>query len=124
VTVTDNNGATTTSNLTITVTGSNDAPTATAETVAVIEDGSVSGTIATDDIDGNVVSVVVSEGSTTPEGLTLNADGSYTFDASSYDSLAADETLEIVVPVTVTDNNGATTTTNLTITVTGSNDAP
>ncbi|WP_435237354.1 Ig-like domain-containing protein [Psychromonas sp. PT13] len=124
VTVTDNDGVTTTTNLTITVTGTNDAPMAEAETAAVIEGETITGSIATADIDGTVVSVAVSEGSTTPTGLTLNADGSYEFDASSYDSLAVDETLEFVVPVTVTDNDGATTTTNLTITVTGTNDAP
>ncbi|MBM6550518.1 VCBS domain-containing protein [Marinomonas ostreistagni] len=60
----------------------------------------------------------------TATGLTFNSDGTYTFDASSYDSLSEGETQAIVVPVTVTDDKGATDTTTLTITITGTNDAP
>ncbi|NMU25148.1 hypothetical protein HKB21_05905, partial [Vibrio parahaemolyticus] len=60
----------------------------------------------------------------TVEGLTLNADGSYSFDASSYDSLEAGEELELVIPVTEIDDQGASDTTSITITVTGTNDAP
>ncbi|MGO3453018.1 MAG: VCBS domain-containing protein [Marinomonadaceae bacterium] len=59
----------------------------------------------------------------TVTGLTFNSDGSYTFDAASYDSLESGEEQEIDVPVTVTDDQGATATTTLTITVTGTNDA-
>ena len=38
--------------------------------------------------------------------------------------MSAGETQVITVPVTVTDDQGATATTSLTITVTGSNDVP
>ncbi|WP_154185982.1 VCBS domain-containing protein [Vibrio vulnificus] len=44
--------------------------------------------------------------------------------ASSYDSLKAGEEQVITIPVVVTDDQGATAETTLTITVTGTNDAP
>ncbi|HAS8533749.1 TPA: S-layer protein, partial [Vibrio vulnificus] len=60
----------------------------------------------------------------TAAGLTLNANGTYTFDASSYDSLSEGQTQVLTIPVVVTDEQGATAETTLTITVTGTNDAP
>ncbi|MDT3322429.1 VCBS domain-containing protein, partial [Shewanella sp. SP1S2-4] len=54
-----------------------------------------------------------------------NADGSYSFDPShaSYQHLAAGQTQDVVIPITVTDGSGATATQNLTIRLTGTNDA-
>ncbi|QET76208.1 Ig-like domain-containing protein [Vibrio vulnificus] len=124
VTVTDDQNATDTTTLTITVTGTNDAPVAEAATGAVQEDATITGSISASDVDlGDDASLVFSTDSTV-EGLTLNADGSYSFDASSYDSLEAGEKLVLEIPVTVTDDQNATDTTTLTITVTGTNDAP
>ncbi|MEL0625051.1 tandem-95 repeat protein [Marinomonas arenicola] len=124
ITVTDDKGATDTTTLTITVTGTNDVPTATAKVDSVTENHTITGTISANDVDladGAALSF-----STTSDvaGLTLKSDGSYSFDASSYDSLAAGEKQLVEVPVTVTDDKGATTETTLTITVTGTNDAP
>ncbi|WP_193152515.1 Ig-like domain-containing protein [Vibrio navarrensis] len=124
VTVTDDQGATDTTTLTITVTGTNDAPVAVAKEDAVQEDATITGTISASDVDLAADASLVFSTDSTVEGLTLNADGSYSFDASSYDSLEAGEELELVIPVTVTDDQGATDTTTLTITVTGTNDAP
>ncbi|MCD8554613.1 VCBS domain-containing protein [Seleniivibrio sp.] len=121
-TVTDENGATSTAKLTITVTGTNDAPVAEAATNAVDEDATISGQLTATDVDDNAVLIFTTD--STVEGLTLNTDGSYTFDASSYDYLAAGATEVIEIPYTVTDENGATSTAKLTITVTGTNDAP
>ncbi|MDF1581324.1 MAG: Ig-like domain-containing protein, partial [Desulfuromonadales bacterium] len=57
--------------------------------------------------------------------FTLAADGSYSFDpGSDFDYLAAGETTTSRVSYTVSDNNGATSSTDLTITITGTNDAP
>ena len=58
--------------------------------------------------------------------LIIGADGSYTYtaDQSAADALDAGETADDVFTYTVTDENGATTTATLTITVSGSNDAP
>ena len=50
-TVTDAQGATGTASLSITVTGTNDAPVAVADSAAVNEDGSIIGSVATNDSD-------------------------------------------------------------------------
>ncbi|GAC1033511.1 retention module-containing protein [Pseudomonas sp. No.21] len=113
------------STLTITVTGVNDKPTITAATAAANEgDGQINGQIAAADVDDGAVLAF----STTANvaGLTLGSDGKWTFDASNaaYDYLKGGEQLVITVPVTVTDEHGATADSTLTITLTGTNDAP
>ncbi len=124
VTVTDDQGATAETTLTITVTGTNDAPVAEAEQAAVDEGNFVNGQLEAGDIDLAEGSALSFSSSSEVDGLTLNEDGSYSFDASSYQSLGEGETEIIEVPVTVTDDQGATAETTLTITVTGTNDAP
>ncbi|MBU1295140.1 MAG: retention module-containing protein, partial [Gammaproteobacteria bacterium] len=122
VTVTDDNGATDTTTLTITVTGTNDAPIAEAKTDAVTEDASITGTINATDVDLPVGASLTFSTTSTAAGLTLNADGSYSFDASAYDYLKDGEELVLEIPVTVTDDRGATDTTTLTITINGTDD--
>ncbi|MGE4268566.1 MAG: VCBS domain-containing protein [Deferribacterales bacterium] len=120
-TVTDDSGAVTESKITITVTGTNDAPVAEAAVGAVDEDSTITGQLTATDADDGAVLTFSTD--STVDGFTLNSDGSYTFDASGYDYLAAGETAAIEIPYTVTDENGATSTSKLTITVTGTNDA-
>ncbi|MEW8220180.1 MAG: VCBS domain-containing protein, partial [Candidatus Thiodiazotropha taylori] len=124
VTVTDDQGATAETTLTITVTGTNDAPVAETEQVTVGEGVSVKGQLKAGDVDLAEGSTLSFSTSSEVEGLTLNEDGSYSFDTSSYQSLSAGETQSIEVPVTVTDDQGSTAETTLTISVTGTNDAP
>jgi len=59
-------------------------------------------------------------------GLTFNSDGSYSFDASdaAYQHLAQGVTQDVVIGYVVSDQHGATTSSTLTVTVTGVNDAP
>jgi VCBS repeat-containing protein len=126
-TVTDENGAESTSTLTITVTGVNDAPVAVADVAAATEDAApVTGSVATNDSDVDNGAVLTYALDAAVAGLTLNADGSYSFDPSNaaYQSLAVGETTDVVASYTVTDENGAESTSTLTITVTGVNDAP
>ncbi|MES2583292.1 MAG: retention module-containing protein, partial [Pseudomonadota bacterium] len=143
-----------TTTLTITVTGTNDAPVAVANAGAVNEDatltttaltGVIQGTPGTDtDVDNTTASLLVSgavagtgavtQGSgvaTSLTGtyghLTLNADGSYTYvaDQPAADTLATGATANDVFTYTVKDPGGlVSNTTTLTITVTGTNDAP
>ncbi|MEW8321882.1 MAG: VCBS domain-containing protein, partial [Candidatus Thiodiazotropha taylori] len=124
VSVTDDQGATAESTLTITVIGTNDVPVAEAEQVVVDESASVKGQLKADDVDLAEGSTLSFSTSSEVEGLTLNEDGSYSFDASSYQSLGEGETSTFEVPVVVSDDQGSTTETTLTITVTGTNDAP
>ncbi|MDF3846208.1 tandem-95 repeat protein, partial [Pseudomonas citronellolis] len=61
-----------------------------------------------------------------PAGFTLHSDGSWVFDAkdAAYDSLAANQVKVLQIGFTVTDEHGATGSSTLTLTITGTNDAP
>jgi VCBS repeat-containing protein len=125
-TVTDDQGATSTKNLVITVTGTNDAPVAVASAFTVNEDAPiVTGSVSATDIDANAVLTFALNGAS-PAGLIFNANGSYSFDPSNaaYQALAAGQQRVITVPYTVTDDQGATSTQDLVITIIGTNDAP
>ena len=125
-TVTDEHGATAASTLTITVTGANDGPVAVADTNSAAEDTTITGSVATNDsdIDDGAVLTYLLDGAVA--GLTLNADGSYSFDAgnAAYQSLNSGDHLPVVANYTVTDEFGASASSTLTITVNGANDAP
>ncbi len=125
-TVTDDQGAKSTQNLIITVTGTNDAPVAVAAAFTVNEDAPiVTGAVTATDIDANAVLTFALNGAP-PAGLVFNANGTYSFDPSNaaYQSLAAGQQRVITVPYTVTDDQGATSTKDLVITIIGTNDAP
>jgi len=122
-TVTDAAGASSTASLVITITGTNDAPLATGATVAVLEDGVVSGALpATDPDAGDTLTFALS--GTAPVGFSIDASGNWSLDAASYDSLAAGQTQTLTIPYTVTDASGLSSSANLVITITGVNDAP
>jgi VCBS repeat-containing protein len=125
-TVTDDQGATSTKNLVITVTGTNDSPVAVASAFTVNEDAPiVTGSVTATDIDANAVLTFALNGAP-PAGLIFNANGTYSFDPSNpaYQSLASGQQRVITVPYTVTDDQGATSTKDLVITIIGTNDAP
>ncbi|MEK6259708.1 MAG: VCBS domain-containing protein [Planctomycetota bacterium] len=155
VTVTDNSGAVNnsdTESVTITITGTNDAPVLTVDASgAVTEDVAVvagnltdSGTLSFTDVDTtntHTVSSVYNNnavwtgGSLTAAQVTAITSG-FTADSNSWDYsvansavqfLAAGETITLSFNVTVTDNSGAANnsdTETVTITITGMNDAP
>ena len=57
--------------------------------------------------------------------FTVNADGSYIFDSNSdFEDLQSGETRTTTITYTVSDGNGGLSTADVTITVTGNNDAP
>ena len=83
VTVTDDQGATDTSQIQITVTGTNDAPVAGADVSAKVAEGAseISGKLTAADLDDDAsASFAVSEGADVPAGFELSADGNYSFD--------------------------------------------
>ncbi|QQK64438.1 tandem-95 repeat protein [Cobetia sp. cqz5-12] len=140
-TVTNADGVTTTT-VTITLTGVNDAPVAEADTVTTAENANlvvdaVEGVLSNDtDIDTGSTSVV-SQVAGTAAGvdaavdmtgggsITIAEDGSYTFaPGSDFDTLAVGESATTTIAYTVQDDNGAESSSTLTITVTGTNDAP
>ena len=134
-TATDDSGAANATSeaktVTLTVTGTNDAPEVVAyEDFAATEDAAaVTGqVVATDvDVDDDSTTLVYSLVGDAPAGLTFNADGSYSFDPSdaAYQSLAEGETTTVSFSWKATDSHGAETTTDtVAIVITGTNDAP
>src|SRR6185437_10887527 len=125
-TVRDEHGATSSSTLTITLTGTNDAPVALADVNAGAEDSTISGSVATNDSDVDDGASLTYNLNTPVAGLTLNPDGSYSLDASNaaYQHLAQGATANVLANYTVRDEHGATSSSTLTITLTGTNDAP
>lgn len=123
--VTDDQGASGQSTLTLTITGTNDAPIASASNAAVDEDGAINGTLGASDVDHGA-SLTYSLSGPVPAGFVLNADGSWALDASNaaYQQLAAGDSLTLTIPYQVTDELGASTTNTLTLVVNGVNDAP
>ncbi|MEC9083860.1 MAG: VCBS domain-containing protein, partial [Pseudomonadota bacterium] len=122
---TDDLGATDTATLTITITGVNDGPAATAVLASATEGGeAVTGQLVADDVDnGASLTYRLVEA---VDGLIVNEDGSYRFDSSdaAYQSLAQGETLDVVANWSVTDDHDTTDAGTLIVTVTGSNDGP
>ena len=107
-------------------TGTNDAPVAQVKTDAATEGGAVitGNVVATDVDDGAVLSYGLTEAA--PAGLTFHADGSYSFDPTvgAYDHLAAGAHQDVVVHYKANDGLADSNVSTLTITVTGTNDAP
>ena len=95
-----------------------------ADLSALVQVGTVSGQLIATDVDQGA-SLTFSVDGTAPAGFSLTSDGRWTFDAtnSAYDSLAAGETHDLVIPYQVTDEHGGVGQSTLTITITGTNDA-
>ncbi|GAL11176.1 probable RTX [Vibrio astriarenae] len=108
----------------VSIHGTNDAPSLTAQHHSVTEDGSLlSGQMVGHDIDHDAT---LTYSIAKPiDGLTFNADGSYSFDPTnaSYQHLSKGQSETLTVPVTVIDEHGASETQNLEIVITGTNDA-
>lgn len=110
----------------------NTAPVAADASETVAEGATASGQLVATDVDAEDAGDHTFSTTDVVAGFTLNADGSWSFDATdaSYNSLAVGQTSVQTVNYTVNDNatdagNGALADTGvLTITVTGTNDAP
>ena len=118
VTISDGNGGTTTSNVVIDVTPDNDAPTATDLSLTTDEDAPVDGAISTSDPDGDALSYTIT-GNPAQGTVALNpATGTFTYTPNmgynGSDSFV----------VTISDGNGGSTTSKVTIGVNPVNDAP
>ncbi|MFJ7813365.1 VCBS domain-containing protein, partial [Pseudomonas asiatica] len=140
VTLTDDFGATVTKSVTITVTGSNDAPVLSFasgnDAGAVQEDTtlSVSGQFSSTDIDHDATATWSIAGSNTGTygSIAVDNSGQWTYTlangsdgvASAVQSLKAGESHNEVFSVQVSDGLGGVDSQLVTVTVTGSNDAP
>ncbi|WP_446612380.1 VCBS domain-containing protein [Vibrio jasicida] len=113
----------TTHTIELTVHGTNDAPTINAQSHSVTEGGSIlNGQMVGQDID---TGATLTYSAPLVDGLVVNPDGSYSFNPahSSYQSLESGITKTLTVPVTVTDEHNASSTQNLSITITGVNNS-
>ncbi len=134
VTVTDDNGATDTTVIDVTITGTNDTPVATGAAGNVTEETTVaaSGSVTSIDTDTTAIAtwtaLSAASGDSGYGTFDLTSGGAWTYNLanghSSVQALNAGETLLDQITVTVTDDNGATDTTVIDVTITGTNDAP
>uniref|UniRef100_UPI004047FB1E DUF4347 domain-containing protein n=1 Tax=Cyanobium sp. TaxID=2164130 RepID=UPI004047FB1E len=140
--VTDDFGAFVDQTITITVTGTNDGPTANADTGATPEnttltvnaaDGLLSNDSDPDNTDVLTVSAVdgladnLNAATAGSNGGSFNiaANGSYTFNpGTDFDYLAVGESTTTSIGYTISDGNEGSSTSSLSVTVIGSNNAP
>ncbi|WP_432471941.1 VCBS domain-containing protein [Amphritea sp. HPY] len=128
VTVSDGDGGEAQQMITITVSGTNDAPVAGANVVADVDEGdsAISGSLGGSDVDAGT-DLSYSANVDLPAGFTLDADtGSYSFDPTddAYNSMAVGDSQTLSIPVTVSDGDGGAAQQMITITIDGTNDAP
>ncbi|WP_028970223.1 VCBS domain-containing protein [Sphingomonas sp. URHD0057] len=121
------NGSLVWSSVQVTITGTNDAPVARADTSLVAEDSLTTGSVALNDSDvdhGSVLTFATT--GQLPAGFTMMSNGSWAFDGSNpaYQGLGAGSMSQLAVSYTVTDEHGATSSSTLILTLTGTNDAP
>lgn len=113
--------------ITITVTGTNDAPTAVADVATTGENTPVAIDAITNDTDPdhNHVLSLVSVSAPAHSGSATIVGGQVVFDpGTSFDHLAQGDSATVTLDYVMTDEHGATSESTITITVTGENDAP
>ena len=125
--VTDADRDSATAVVTITITGTNDAPIANVDTGTTDENAALLVDVLANDTDVDVSDTHTVTAVTITSGLGIaaivNNQVQWT-PGSDYNYLAVDETALVEIDYTIEDNNGAAASSSLTITVTGSNDAP
>jgi Ca2+-binding RTX toxin-like protein/uncharacterized protein affecting Mg2+/Co2+ transport len=126
-TMSDAAGATSTSTVTVTITGTNDGPVAVADISSTDEDSAVTIDVLTNDTDADagdtlsVDSVSVSSGL----GSASVVGNQVVYDpGADYQYLNDGESVDVELSYTVSDAAGATSTSLVTVTVTGSSDGP
>tara|TARA_R110002096_G_scaffold280294_1_gene474426 strand:- start:807 stop:6806 length:6000 start_codon:yes stop_codon:yes gene_type:complete len=119
-TVIDDDGATSTATLDITVNDVNDGPNAVNDTASGDEDTAISGNVLDNDSDVDGTASVENTGTfdTDHGSITMNADGTYTYTAD--ENYNGSDSFEY----TVIDDDGATSTATLNLTVNDVNDGP
>jgi len=124
--VSDGNGGLDVATATVTIHGENDAPVATKDTARTEKDASTTLTLVANDEDADdsdVLSVVSIDDSATQGTVTLNADGTVTYDPNgAFDHLGDDEQSADHFSYTVSDGKGGTDTATVTIAI-GKSDA-
>ncbi|BAQ62886.1 alkaline phosphatase [Geminocystis sp. NIES-3708] len=115
-TVQDDFYKTGTAPLTVTFTGVNDAPVAVADTNSGLTNTIIEGSVATNDSDVDDGAILTYSLIAPLDGLTLNADGSYSLDATHF-SFSFGQTVGAIANYRVTDEFGAFSDSTLTLTL-------
>ncbi|MGH1378387.1 MAG: Ig-like domain-containing protein [Alphaproteobacteria bacterium] len=142
-TVSDGIGGTNTADVTVTITGINDGPTAQDDSLSTNEDTNISGNLFVDngnglDVDIDIIdsftithingsNVNVGAAVTGDNGgtFTIQSDGTVNFNVGDdFQYLDTGATLDTTINYTITDNQGASSTASVTVTVVGVNDVP
>ena len=137
-TIADGNGGNDTATGTITINGVNDAPVGVTDNVSTDEDSTVTGNVLTNDTDvdgsdtltvlevgGSTLAVGVATTTTAGGSVTINADGSFTYDPGSvFNALRAGFPATDSIQYTVSDGNGGTDVASLVFDIMGLNDGP
>jgi uncharacterized repeat protein (TIGR01451 family) len=133
-TIDDGNGETAAATVNITVSGVNDPPVAADDSGATDEDTALTvaapGVLSNDaDADASDTLTVVAYDASSANGasVTVNPDGSFSFDpttAATLQALAVGETLVDSFSYTISDGNGGSATATVSVTVSGVNDPP
>lgn len=118
-------GAVSSSTVEITVTGSNDTPVAVADVAAGGENQTLILNVLTNDTDADDNHVLTLLSASTPQGMASGVNNQLVFNpGTAFDHLGTGASQNVVVGYTMQDEFGATSTSAVTITVTGANDAP
>ena len=126
-TIQDDHGATSSSTIAITVTGTNDAPVANPDTATTSENAAVLVNVLANDTDADSGAVLTVTSASAPpgQGSATVVGNQVRFDpGTSFDYLAAGQTAVVNVTYSIQDQFGATASSTIAITVTGTNDAP
>ena len=125
--ISDGHGGTSSATATVTVTGTNDAPTANADTATTAEDNSVTINVLANDTDPDTSDTLSVTGAnvTTGLGSASVVDNKVVYNpGTAYNYLAVGETASVVITYAISDGHGGTSSATATVTVTGTNDAP
>ncbi len=123
----DGNGGTGSGTVTITVSGANDAPVASDVSYSGPAEGGMAQSFAYSGTDTDTTDTLTYSVLTQPaEGsVSDNGDGTFSFDpGSDFQDLAGGETREVSFTYQADDGNGGTDSGTVTVTVSGTNDAP
>jgi VCBS repeat-containing protein len=126
-TIADEHGATSSSIALVTVNGANDAPVAHPDTAATSENATILIDAAANDtdVDHGAVLAVTAASAPVGKGSAAAVDGKVQFNpGTAFDKLAVGESEVVTVAYTVSDEHGASSSSTVAITVTGTNDGP
>ena len=126
-TITDEHGATSSSTVNVTVTGTNDGPVANPDTASAGENQVILiDALANDtDVDDGAAKTLVSASTPPNKGTASIVGNQVQFDpGTDFDHLAEGATEIVAISYTMQDEHGATSSSTISVTVTGTNDGP